>query len=231
MNPIRTLSTIAVLAAATVAGTSQAAAAGARTITVSGTGIVTTVPNQAQFSFGASTTAPTARAALTGNAARMTRLVAALKGAGISSRDIQTEEVSLTPNTNDTGSKVLSFTASNSVTVTTRAISKSGSIVDAAVAAGANEVSGPSLGPADQLALQRSALKAAVADARARALAIAQAAHVKLGSVITVSENTSGPITYAPTPKAAAAAPNATTPIEPGTVQTEEDITVTFAIG
>lgn len=109
----------------------------------------------------------------------------------------------------------------------TKAIAKAGAIVDAAVGAGANLVSGPSLGPSGELVLQRRALKAAVADARARAQAIAQASHVRLGRVQSVSETSSSPITFSPSPKAAAASG---TPVEPGSVQVEEDVTVTFAI-
>jgi uncharacterized protein YggE len=218
---------IALIAAAAVSAAAATAAA-PRTITVQGTGIVTTVPDEAQFSFGVSTTASTARAALTRNAARMNKLIAALKTAGIAPADLQTAEISLSPNTNENGSKVLSFTASDSVTAKTKQIAKAGAIVDAAVGAGANLVSGPSLGPSDQSALQRRALQAAVADARAKALAIAQAAHVRLGAVQTVSESSSTPITFAQAPKAAAAAPS--TPVEPGSVQVEEDVTATFAI-
>jgi uncharacterized protein YggE len=223
---MKTALTTTLFLLATVA--SPAIAAPQRTITVQGTGIVTTVPNEAQFTFGASTTAPSAKAALTANAARMNRLIASLKAAGIASTDIQTAEISLSPNTNENGSKVLSFTASNSVTVKTKQIAKAGSIVDAAVAAGANLVSGPSLGPSDQSALQRRALKAAVADARGRALAIAQASHVSLGAVQTVTETSSTPVQFAPTAKAAAGAPS--TPVEPGSVQVEEDVTVSYFI-
>ena len=224
---MKVLFKISLLVLAAAVPASPASAATSRTITVNGTGIVTTVPDEAQFTFGVSTTAPSAKAALGANAARMNRLIAALKSAGIAPADIQTAEISLSPNTNDNGSKVLSFTASNSVTVKTRQISKAGPIVDAAVGAGANLVSGPSLGPSGQSALQRRALQKAVADARGRALAIAQAAHVTLGPVMTVSEGSSSPIQFAPAPKAAAAA---ATPVEPGSVQVEEDVTVTFAI-
>jgi len=212
---------------ATLAVAAAATAAPPRSITVNGTGIVTTVPDEAQFAFGVSTTAPTAKAALRANAGRMNRLIAALEAAGIPAADIQTAEISLSPNTSENGSKVLSFTAGNSVTVKTKQISKAGAIVDAAVGAGANLVSGPSLGPSDQRALQRRALQAAVADAHGRALAIARAAHVALGRVLTVSETSSSPIQFSPTSKAATAS---STPVEPGTVQVEEDVTVTFSI-
>ena len=112
----------------------------------------------------------------------------------------------------------------------TKAIAKSGSIVDAAVGAGANTVSGPSLTASDQVSLAQQALKAAVANARARAEAIAAAAHVGLGAVRSVTEVSSTPITFSPTPRAAGALAT-TTPVEAGTVQTEEDVTVVYAIG
>jgi hypothetical protein len=158
----------------------------------------------------------------------MNTLIGAIKALGIPPAAIQTAQISLTPNTNENGNKILNFTASDSVSVTTKNVAKSGAIVDAAVGAGANLVSGPTLGPSDQLLLDRRALKAAVADAHRRALAIAEAAHVKLGAIRTVTEVSSSPVTFSPAPKAAAVA---TTPVEPGTVQTEEDVTATYAIG
>jgi uncharacterized protein YggE len=227
MTAVRLAIIAALLTAAFAAASASASAAGPRTITVQGTGIVTAVPDEAQFSFGVSTTAATARAALNANAARMNRLIAALKKTGIAPADIQTAEISLSPNTNENGSKVLSFTAGNSVSVTTKAIAKAGAIVDAAVAAGANLVSGPSLGPSGRLALERRALKAAAADARARALALAQASRVRLGAVQTVTESSSSPITFSPAPKVAT---SSSTPVEPGSVQVEENVSVTFAI-
>ena len=231
MKPMKTSLTLMISALFVAAATcvSTASAADGRTITVNGTGIVTTVPNEAAFNFGVSITARTAQGALTANARRMTLVIAAIEKQGIAARDIQTAEISLTPNTNDNGTKVIDFTASNSVTVTTKSIPKSGGIVDAAVGAGANTVSGPTLTISDQLSLERRALASAIADARARALAIASASHVKLGAVRTVTEESSSPITFGSAPKAASLA-SPSTPVQPGTVQTEEDVTVTFAI-
>ena len=131
-----------------------------RTITVSGTGIVTTVPNQAQFSFGVATNANTAQAAIAANDARMNAVIAALEKAGLRARDLQTAEISLTPNTNANGDRIVNYSASNQVTATTLSIARSGSIIDAAVGAGANLASGPTLTESDQLQLEREALKA-----------------------------------------------------------------------
>jgi uncharacterized protein YggE len=213
---------------AAVAAAGASAAATPRTITVSGTGIINTVPNQAAFIFGVTTTAQKAQAALSANAVRMNRVVDVLKQLGIRPAQLQTAQIALTPETNQSGSAVLDYSASNTVTATNDDIGKAGAIIDAAVAAGANLVSGPSLTPSDQLELSRKALTAAIADARARALTIAAAAGVKLGPVETVTENSS---TVPPIfSSVAAKAPSASTPVEPGTVQTEEDLTVTFGI-
>jgi uncharacterized protein YggE len=222
------ISSVLVALLAGTAATAGASVAVARTITVNGVGIITSVPDQAEFSFGVSVTGQTANAALTANAGRMNALIAAIKKQGIPDRDIQTAEISLSPNTNNNGTKILDFTASNSVTVITKAIARAGAIVDAAVAAGANTISGPTLTPSDQLSLERRALGAAIGDARARALAIAAAAHVRLGVVLTVTEVSSSPVTFGPGPRASAVAPS--TPVEAGTVKTEEDVTVTFSI-
>ncbi len=92
--------------------------------------------------------------------------------------------------------------------------------------AGANLVGGPSLTASDQQALSRKALRAAIADAAARARVIAAAAHVTLGRVRSVTEASQGPITSSPV----AAKSFATTPVAAGTVQTEVDVTVTFDI-
>lgn len=197
-----------------------------RTITVNGTGIVTSVPNQADFTFGVSTNGGTATAALTANAKQMSKVIGVLKALGIAERNIQTAQISITPNTNQAGTTVVNYTATNSVTARSGNIATSGKIIDGVVRAGANLVGGPSLTASDQQALSRRALKAAIADARARALVIAAAAHVKLGRVLSVTEASSGPITSGPV----AAKSFATTPVAAGTVQTEADVTVTFAI-
>jgi len=214
------------LLGALAAGAGGASAAGTRTITVNGTGIVTSVPDQADFTFGVSTNGTSATAALSANAKQMSKVIGVLKAQGIADRDIQTAQISITPNTNQAGTTVINFTATNSVTARTKSIASSGKIIDEAVRAGANLVGGPSLTPSDQQALSRRALRAAIADARARAKVIAAAAHVTLGRVRSVTEASGGPITTGPV----AAKSFATTPVEAGTVQTEADVTVTFDI-
>ena len=214
---------VSVLGASAASGATTAANG---TITVSGTGIVNSVPNRADFTFGVSATAT---AALAADSSQMRRLIDALKKRGIASRDIQTAQISLSPNMNQNGSRVLGYTASNSVTARIRKIGDAGPVIDAAVAAGANQISGPSLTSADQQSLYRRALKAAIANARVKAGAIASAAHVTVGSIRSIVEASASPF---PQPLAESAkAAGASTPVQPGTIQTEADVTVTFNLG
>jgi uncharacterized protein YggE len=199
----------------------------ARTISVSGSGTVTTVPNRATFSFGVVSNAKTATAALAANANDMRNVIAALVAAGVARADIQTQGVSLSPRTSDNGDTILGYTATNSVSATVRDLNKAGRIVDAAVAAGANQVSGPSLTRSDSSALYRNALRGAVADARAKAGAIAAAGHVHVRGIRSIVEQSAS----APVPLQTTRGGVATsTPIEPGTQTVQATVTVEFLI-
>jgi len=197
-------------------------------IVVTGQGSVRTVPDRAQLSLGVSTDARTAAGALRANAGEVAKVIAAVKGQGIPAADIQTEQVSLSVRYGENGDAIAGYTATNSVSVVVRALVKVGAVIDAAVDAGANQVSGPNLVRSDQNALYRRALRAAVANARAKAQAIAGAAGLTLRRITDVTES-GGP---APLPvEAKAAAPAAETPIEPGTQLVQATLTVTFAVG
>ena len=196
-----------------------------RSITVSGTGSVTVVPDRVGFSFGVDTRANTASDALAANGATMRKVIAALEAAGVDEKDIQTQQVSLSPVYTDDGRTVVGYAASNSVSVTVHGVSRAGVIIDRAVAAGANEVGGPFLSAADQAALYRKALAAAVDDTRAKAEALAAAGGLTLGHVTVVSESGAAPVPEARTSAAAAES----TPVEAGTQQIQASVTVTFA--
>ncbi len=198
----------------------------AGTLTVSGSGTVDTVPDTAAMSFGVTTQAATASAALAQNSAEAAKVIAAVKGAGVAAKDIQTQAVSLQPRTNETGEAILGYTAFNTVGVTVRELGRLGAVIDGAVAAGANTVGGPSLTSGDNDALYRSALKAALANARAKAETLADAAKRSLGAVQSISEG-SGPT---PIPLAGRDAAAPSVPVEPGTQHIQATVTVTFAL-
>jgi uncharacterized protein YggE len=210
------------------AGGASAVAAAQHSIVVTGNGSVAAVPDRAQLSFGVTTDARSAAAALRANAAEMTKVIAALKGQGIASADIRTEIVSLSPRYSQNGDAVVGYTATNSVSATLRNLDKIGPTIDAAVDAGANRVSGPNLVRSDATSLYRAALRVAVADAKGKARTIAAASGLRIRRITDVGESSSAPT---PLPLTGKAAGEATTPVEPGTQQIEATVTVTFSVG
>ena len=198
-------------------------------ITVTGSGSARTVPDVSDWSFGVQADANTATAALKEAAVATKRIIAALRDAGVSKEDIRTEQISLYPQMSDDGRTVTGYSASSSVSATVREISKAGAVVDAAVAAGANQVSGPMLRVSDSKAQYQAAVTAALDDARARAQAIADKAGVTLGAPVAIIENGGGgyPVPMYAGAEAVRAADIA---VEPGTQEISATLTVTFAI-
>jgi uncharacterized protein YggE len=221
---------MAALAGIAVPGSAGSANGSGRSVTVTGSASVTTVPNRASFSFGVTTQGKTASGALSENATETRKVIEALKAAGIAAADIQTASVSLSPRYSNDGESILGYTATNVVSATEKDINHAGAIVDAAVGAGANEVGGPSLTRSDTSALYRAALRAAVADARKKASAIATASGAHLGAVRSVAEGSSAPAPEPFNAKAAAGASDAT-PVQPGTQEIDASVTVVFGLG
>jgi hypothetical protein len=223
-----TLAAAALVAAAAFAGVgrpdvARGDVATPDTVTTTGHGVVTVVPDEAAITAGVHTQAASASDALSQNAKLMNAVVAALRGAG--GTDLQTQQVSLYPQTNNQN-QVTAYVADNSVSAKSK-IAGAGALIDAAVAAGANNVSGPSLDVSDRDALYRDALGKAVEDARAKAEALAKAGGFGVGQVSSVTEQTAS----APVPVfQAAVAKSDATPIEPGTQDVTADVSITFRI-
>jgi len=219
------------LLAAAIAGVAQphfarsADAPTHSTISVTGNGSVTSVPDRASWQFGVSAQAATAKDALAQASSKANALISALKDAGVASADLQTSDVSLYPQTDSDGRVIVGYQASESVSAEI-AIAKAGPLVDAAVAAGADSVSGPMLSVADQSSLYDQALAKAVSDAKDKAQALADAAGLTLGSVESIVEG--GSATPVPLPFAKAA-DSAGTSVEPGTQETDASVTVVYA--
>jgi uncharacterized protein len=193
-------------------------------VTVLGHGVITAVPDEATITAGVHTQAASAAAALAQNAKLMNAVVTALKGSG--GEKLQTQQVSLFPQTDPQG-QVSAYVADNSVSASVK-IAGAGALIDAAVGAGANTVSGPTLDISGRDSLYRDALKKAVDDARAKALALGDAGGFGIGPVSSVTEEGSSPQPVFA--QAAVSKASDTTPVEPGTQDVTADITVTFRI-
>ena len=219
------LTFVAVFAALSIPVPASSAEAEPGSITVQGTASVASIPDRAELSFGVESQGQTAKAALAANAAEMRRVIAAVKAAG--GTGVRTQSVALSPRY-DEQNQVQGFVATNSVSATIKEIARAGALIDAAVDAGANQVYGPSLARGDQGDLYRDALKAALADARASAQALAAASNLALGRITSIVEGGgTAPEPYAAADKAMEAG---STPIEPGTQQTTATVSVTFAV-
>jgi uncharacterized protein YggE len=183
--------TVPAAAQAQPASTNTQAIAGTR-LDVSATGEATRVPDVAIISTGVTTRAASARAALEQNAARMERVRAALKRAGIADRDIQTSNISLNPEyryVENQAPKLVGYTASNQLSVRFRDIAKSGDIIDALVAEGANQINGPTLTiDKPEEALDEARTKA-LAAGRARAELYARALGMRVTRLLSISES------------------------------------------
>jgi uncharacterized protein YggE len=193
------------------------------TVSVTGTGSVEAVPDRAEVSAGVESRASTAKAALAANGAAMQKVIAALRANG--GKDVTTQTVSLSTAFDQNG-QPNGFVASNVASAET-SLDGAGALIDAAVAAGANTVYGPSLSRSDADALYRKALAMAVDDAKVRAEILAKASGRSLGRVTAIAESGSAP----PVPYAAkASAAQDSTPVVSGPEETTASVSVTYEL-
>lgn len=149
------------------------------------------VPDIATVQAGVVTQALTAQQAMVQNNAQMTRVLAALRAAGVAERDIRTASVSLSPQYRHAENKppvITGYQASNQVTVRFREIARAGSILDALVREGANSIDGPNLSIDKPDAALDEARTAAVTKARARAELYARAAGLRIDRILSIAE-------------------------------------------
>lgn len=162
-----------------------------RTVTMSGHGEVRAVPDTALLSAGVSTQAATAAAALSANSARMRTVLAALKKQAIPEKDVQTANLSVSPqyaSDVDQAPRITGYQANNQVEVQLEDVSKLGVVLDALAAAGANRMNGVRFLIRDDADLLAKARADAVTDARTKAEAFAKAAGVSLGPILSINE-------------------------------------------
>ena len=190
---------------------------GMRNVTVVGQGEATGKPDIARTSLGVEASAPTVEEAMNQANKQMSAVLDALKKLGIADKDMQTANFSIQierpympeppppvaplaepgPKAGK-GAPILppppppapavKYRVSNSVEVIIRDVTKASKVLQAAVDAGANNVWSVSFGIDDTKPLEATAREKAVADAKARAEALAKLEDAELGDVLRVSE-------------------------------------------
>ncbi|MEW5420372.1 SIMPL domain-containing protein [Amorphus sp. 3PC139-8] len=190
LAPLAAVTLAAVLAVSAV----PAFARDTANLTVTGTGTAAGTPDMATVSVGTVTEAASAGDALSENSSQVQAVIDAVKGAGIEARDIQTSGFSVSPRYTNPGNdsneapKIDGYRVTNGVTVRVRQLDTLGGLLDTLVKAGANDVSGIQFAISNTDKLEDTARTAAVADAKHKAALYAEAAGVRLGRVLAITE-------------------------------------------
>jgi uncharacterized protein YggE len=218
------------LMALVVLGSATACGSGStrRMITVSASAEVKAKPNLAAFSFGVASKRSTASAALDANSKAMQRVIAAIKAQGVTPRDIQTQNVEVSPTYSH--GHISGYHASNTIDVKMHRLGAVGTVISRATAAGANLEGGLSFSEENTDLTYRRALVRALAKAKANAAAMAENAGLSLGKPTRISEGSREVVPVYHYLGAVKAAPSMGVPVEPGRVTTSATVTVVYSM-
>jgi uncharacterized protein len=210
-----------------------------RTITVVGNGMVKAQPDIARVTVGVETVGPTAQQASDQARTDMDKVLATLKQQGVVDKDVQTSGYNIyveqPPRPGNAAATTVEskpiYHVSNEVLVTVRDLTKTGPLLDAVVASGANNIYGVSFDVADRTPFQSQARQMAVSDAQTHAAELAKAASVQIGDVVSISEVV-GNVNVTPNFRLSAAPSSGggPTPINPGELEVSEQVQVVYAI-
>jgi hypothetical protein len=209
-----------------------------RTILVTGQGEVTGAPDLAIVAVAVETTAPKAADAVNENATRSANVAAALKALIEKDDKLTTTRYSLDPRYEPvkpgqpSEPRITGYVAHNEVQVETHKIDGVGTLIDAAIAAGANHVSSLQFTLSNRNEPLRAALEKAGAEARAQAESVAKALGVKLKGVVSATTSTAPVVQprFFEGRAMAAMEVRPPTPIEPGTVSVSANLQVMYEI-
>lgn len=202
------------------------------TITVVGQGEASATPDMASLSTGVVTVGKTAEDALAGNSKSVADVIAAIKDAGVEPKDLVTSGFSIQPQYvypqqgQREAPRLTGYEVRNTVNVKVRDLSKLGGLLDKLVQAGANQASGLSFALQHPSAIEQQARLAAVADAKAQAQSLADAAGLRLVRIRRISpQHDIGPVEAAPMMMKADAR---AVPIQAGETTARAQITIVY---
>ncbi len=208
----------------------------APTITANGEAHLQAAPDQVHVDVGVVTQAADTDSALEDNNQRMRRVLAAIEALGIDRSDMETGRFSIQPrfspaNNRNDDPKIIGFTVTNRIMVTTARLELAGRIVAAAADAGANAIGNLRFDLQNSDALRSQALAMATRNALTDIATLAEAAGVKTGSIASINTTFATPVAAyevaAPTARMAlASAP----PIENGSVSVRAQVNVSVHI-
>jgi uncharacterized protein YggE len=235
--PASVLALIALLMVGSAAAAQGAGGAEAPTIIVTGSGDVSAAPDRAAVNLGAVAEAKQAIEAQKQLNQIMQRVVKDIKAMGIADEKIRTDRLSLYPVYSNPGRKtdqepeaprIVSYRATNTVRVQVDDLERVGSVIDAGITAGANQLANLSFELRDDGKYRQQALKLAAQEARVKAEAIAAAMNLQLGEVVEIREE-GARMPYSNERKYAAPA-SAATQIQPGQIEVSAGVSIRFKL-
>jgi len=202
-------------------------------IVTRGHAIVTARPDRAFVTIAAESRSKISADAQKQNAAAMTAVLQKIEQAGVPKDAIRTVGYELQPEFDYANGRQTfrNYLARNTVEVRLDDIDRVGIVIDAAAAGGATMITGIRFDVRNRAALERDALRQAVADARARADAAAAGAGATIDRVVRVEEETN----YEP-PRpmmrmaAQAVERDVSTPVEPATIEIQARVMMTVSL-
>jgi uncharacterized protein YggE len=205
------------------------------TIAVTGFGRTTVAPDRVTFNVAVQTVGQTVDEAVNENNAKIKEVIAALKKAGATDRDLRTSNFTIYPQQDYQQGKlprILGYNVSNNITVTRPNPAEASKLLQAAINAGVNQSSGLNFEVSDPARGRDAGLKAAFDDAKSKATILAQAAGRTLGPAISIGE---GGNVGAPPPRPygmvmAAKAEVSEVPVESGTQENSYTVSVVFEL-
>jgi uncharacterized protein YggE len=208
------------------------------TLVVSGYASLSSAPDKASISMAVINIEKTVQEAQKKNNTATNALISALKAEGIANEDIITDRYNLWPqyDYSELGKNnppaIKGYEIHNELSVTVKDLSRLGIILDTAIQAGANNINSIQFDKADKKSLENNALTQAVHNAHDKALSIATALDMKLGSIIMVNE--SGFKTILPMNNMRISNIEAdalgSTPINAGPINVQANITITYQL-
>ena len=165
--------------------------AATRTIAVSAEGKMTIAPDAASINFSVITETKTAKEAQTQNTEKMNKVIEYVKSVGIDPKDIKTTSYYLYPKYDYPNGKsiLVGYTLTNSISVKIVKFELIGDLIAKSVELGINQIGDVNFFVDNPDEAKTKAGQLAIQNARAKALALARQAGIKLGKVVSVTES------------------------------------------
>ncbi len=204
-------------------------------LSVSASAEASRVPDVATISAGVVTQAADGKAAMAQNAQQMSKVLAAVKKAGIADKDVQTSGINLSPQyryAENQAPTITGYQASNTVNLKVRDITGLGDVLDALAAQGSNQINGPTFQIDEPEPVYDEARLEALKKARGRAETYAKALGMRVRRIVSINEGGTGNFNPRPMMTMAKSMDQMeSTPVQPGETTLSVNLDVVFELG